>query len=337
MMNLHKLSAGNGYTYLTRQVAANDAAETGYANLGEYYSERGESPGVWLGQGLAGLDGGPRPGDAVHEAQMIALFGHGRHPNADALEQDAATAGTEVDTSLGKPFAVRAASSEFRRELARRVVAHNRDLGERPNAPVPDEDRARLRSELGREWFLRDHGREPFDARELTDYVIGASRPGKASVGGYDLTFSPVKSVSALWALAGPATAREIAAAHDAAVRDVVGWLEREAIYTRIGAGGPQQVNTRGLLAVAFTHRDSRAGDPDLHTHVAISNKVQTTGGRWLALDGRPSHRAAVAASERYNSVCALPSGRTRTANVRSARWSASIRRWPGSGRSGVR
>ena len=55
MMNLHKLSAGNGYTYLTRQVAANDAADTGYANLGEYYSERGESPGVWLGRGLAGL------------------------------------------------------------------------------------------------------------------------------------------------------------------------------------------------------------------------------------------------------------------------------------------
>jgi hypothetical protein len=55
MMNLHKLSAGNGYTYLTRQVAANDATATGYANLGEYYSERGESPGVWLGRGLAGL------------------------------------------------------------------------------------------------------------------------------------------------------------------------------------------------------------------------------------------------------------------------------------------
>lgn len=301
MMNLHKLSAGNGYTYLTRQVAANDAADTGYANLGEYYSERGESPGVWLGHGLAGLDGGPRPGDVVREAQMVALFGQGRHPNADALEQRAAATGAAVDTRLGKPFAVRAASSEFRRELARRIVAHNRELGERPNAPVSDEARARLLSELGREWFLRDHGREPLDARELTDYVIGASRPGKVSVAGYDLTFSPVKSVSALWALADPATAREIAAAHDAAVRDVVGWLEREAVYTRLGAGGPQQVDTRGLLAVAFTHRDSRAGDPDLHTHVAISNKVQVADGRWLALDGRPLYRAAVPASERYN------------------------------------
>jgi conjugative relaxase-like TrwC/TraI family protein len=301
MMNLHKLSAGNGYTYLTRQVAANDAADTGYANLGEYYSERGESPGVWLGRGLAGLDGGPQPGDVVHEAQVVALFGQGRHPNADVLELRAAAVGTEVDTSLGKPFAVRAASSEFRRELARRIVAHNRELDRRSNAPVSDEDRARLRSELGRDWFLRDHGREPFDTRELTDYVIGASRPGKGSIAGYDLTFSPVKSVSALWALADPATAREIAAAHEAAVRDVVDWLEREAVYTRLGAGAPQQVDTRGLLGVAFTHRDSRAGDPDLHTHVAISNKVQTRDGRWLALDGRPLHRAAVAASERYN------------------------------------
>ena len=89
------------------------------------------------------MDDGPRPGDVVREAQMVALFGHGRHPNADALEQRAAAVGTEVDTRLGKPFAVRAASSEFRRELARRIVAHNRELGERPNAPVTDEVRAR--------------------------------------------------------------------------------------------------------------------------------------------------------------------------------------------------
>ncbi len=60
----------------------------------------------------------------------------------------------------------------------------------------------------------------------------------------------------------------------------------------------------RGLVAAAFTHRDSRAGDPDLHTHVAVSNKVQAAtehGGRWLALDGRVLFKAKVAASERYN------------------------------------
>ena len=62
--------------------------------------------------------------------------------------------------------------------------------------------------------------------------------------------------------------------------------LEREALFTRLGTG-VRQVDVRGLVAARFTHRDTRAGDPDLHTHVAVANKVQTLEGRWLALDGR--------------------------------------------------
>jgi hypothetical protein len=57
------------------------------------------------------------------------------------------------------------------------------------------------------------------------------------------------------------------------------------------------------LVAVAFTHRDSRAGDPDLHTHVAVANKVQTLDGRWLSIDGRVLFKAKVAASETYNTA----------------------------------
>lgn len=55
MMGLHKLTAGDGYTYLTRQVAAADSTERGAASLAEYYSEKGESPGRWTGSGLAEL------------------------------------------------------------------------------------------------------------------------------------------------------------------------------------------------------------------------------------------------------------------------------------------
>ena len=43
-MGLHKLTAGDGYTYLTRQVAAHDATEKGHASLGDYYDEKGEPP-----------------------------------------------------------------------------------------------------------------------------------------------------------------------------------------------------------------------------------------------------------------------------------------------------
>jgi len=56
-------------------------------------------------------------------------------------------------------------------------------------------------------------------------------------------------------------------------------------------------------VAAAFTHRDSRAWDPDLHTHVAVANNVQTLDGRWLSIDGRVLFKATVAASETYNTA----------------------------------
>jgi conjugative relaxase-like TrwC/TraI family protein len=83
-------------------------------------------------------------------------------------------------------------------------------------------------------------------------------------------------------------------------------FIEKHALFTRTGPQGIRQVNVRGLVAAAFTHRDSRAGDPDLHTHVAVANKVQTTDGRWLSVDGRVLFKANVAASETYNAALEL-------------------------------
>jgi hypothetical protein len=91
--------------------------------------------------------------------------------------------------------------------------------------------------------------------------------------------------------------------AHQAAVRDALAFIEKHALFTRTGPQGIRQVNVRGLVAAAFTHRDSRAGDPDLHTHVAVANKVQTLDGRWLSIDGRVLFKANVAASETYNTA----------------------------------
>ncbi len=92
VMSLHKLTAGDGYTYLTRQVAALDATERGHDGLGDYYAQRGESPGRWAGAGLTGL-GGVVAGQPVGEEQMTSLFGQGRHPDAQALEREALAAG----------------------------------------------------------------------------------------------------------------------------------------------------------------------------------------------------------------------------------------------------
>lgn len=57
VMSLHKLSAGDGYTYLTRQVAAADDTHHGRGSLGEYWEQKGESPGVRLGSGVNSLTG----------------------------------------------------------------------------------------------------------------------------------------------------------------------------------------------------------------------------------------------------------------------------------------
>jgi conjugative relaxase-like TrwC/TraI family protein len=137
----------------------------------------------------------------------------------------------------------------------------------------------------------------------LAAQIAKDTRPRAQTVAGFDLTFSPVKSVSTLWAVAEPAAAAVIERAHQAAVSDALSFIEKQALFTRTGRQGVRQVNVRGLVAAAFTHRDSRAGDPDLHTHVAVANKVQTLDGRWLSIDGRVLFKAKVAASETYNTA----------------------------------
>ena len=84
-MTLHKLTAGDGYEYLTRQVAAADSTELGRQALADYYSEKGERPGVWLGRGLDGVKG-VSEGEQVDAAQMKALGGYMAQRVTDILD-----------------------------------------------------------------------------------------------------------------------------------------------------------------------------------------------------------------------------------------------------------
>jgi TrwC relaxase len=109
-MSVHKLTAGSGYDYLTRQVAALDATEKGHIGLASYYTERGESPGVWIGSGMTGIDG-LAIGEPATAEQMRALFGCGLHPLAELRQQQ--LAGPDLTlrdfqnaTRLGVPFKI---------------------------------------------------------------------------------------------------------------------------------------------------------------------------------------------------------------------------------------
>jgi TrwC relaxase len=94
----------------------------------------------------------------------------------------------------------------FRLEVAKRIAALNSAIGWPADASTAAADRARVRTQIAREFFLAEHGREPVNARELAAQIARDSRPRAQTVAGYDLTFSPVKSVSTLWAVADQST-----------------------------------------------------------------------------------------------------------------------------------
>ena len=75
------MSAGDGYKYLLRTVAASDGDRSLSTPLTRYYNAEGTPPGRWLGTGVATLGSGQiSTGDHVSEAQLQLLVGMGRDP-----------------------------------------------------------------------------------------------------------------------------------------------------------------------------------------------------------------------------------------------------------------
>ena len=107
--------------------------------------------------------------------------------------------------------------------------------------------------------------------------------------------------MSVWWALTGDP---RIAECHDIAVRAVVDYVERFGSTTRVRSNGRRlHPDSKGLTVAAFFQTTSRLDDPQLHTHVVISAKVQTADGRWLALDARVLKRHQRTFGGLYQSV----------------------------------
>jgi conjugative relaxase-like TrwC/TraI family protein len=186
---------------------------------------------------------------------------------------------------LGRPYPVFRPAWERIADLVERL----------PTGLDPDEHAARI---------------EAIEAREL-------ARPARTAVAGYDLTFTVPKSASVLWALGGRSVQQAVLDAHREAVVTVLGLIEDRFLFTRVGKHSCAQVATRGMVATAFDHWDTRAGDPNLHTHVVIANRVQGPDGAWRSVDSLALHSAAVACSEVYDDLIA-----DNLANRLSVAWS---------------
>lgn len=100
----------------------------------------------------------------------------------------------------------------------------------------------------------------------------------RSTVAGFDLTFSAPKSVSVLFAIDDETVALALLASHERAVGVALAYLEREACWTRRGRDGVERVHGGGFVAASYRHRMSRAGDPQLHTHVVVANAAELVG-----------------------------------------------------------
>ena len=311
-MTLHVLHAGDGYSYLTEQVACGDRLREAGQELADYYTAAGTPPGVWWGEGLqaladpGGLIGHDHPALAVSgmvdESQMKALFGEGLHPNADALIEhliaDGASAEDAVKAArLGRKFPAYANEIPLLVATDAAVKRHTTEHGRRPTVTQTKA----IEHDIADQMFTDEHGRPPRTDRELSSWIVNEKSKIRQPVAGFDLVFTPTKSVSVLWGLGDDGVRQAVTDAHKAAVTDALGWLQNDAIFTRTGSAGERQIDTRGITVAMFDHFDNRAGDPNFHTHATVSVKVQGDDGTWRSIDSKALHRHAVAASQRYN------------------------------------
>jgi len=237
----------------------------GCAGAMSYYTAAGEPPGEWAGKGAAalGLSGRVDPG------VIGRLYQHNIGPGGALLV---------------KRRQPKAAEEREAAVVAAYLAAH-------PYASATELAEVRA----------AERGKDPHQ------------------VPYFDLTVSAVKSVSVLHASYRVAARQardrgddERAAALDErageledalmeAAREALGWLDRHAAYTRTGHHSARTGEWRdgdGLVASLFLHHLSRDGDPQLHVHVAIWNRVQRGDGaddKWRTLDSRTLHNQRLA------------------------------------------
>jgi conjugative relaxase-like TrwC/TraI family protein len=256
------LHAGHDVAYFTR-----GQHRGGCAGAMSYYTAAGEPPGEWAGKGAAAL----------------GLAGLVDPDVIERLYQENSGPGGQLLVKRRPP---KAASDREAAAVAAHRAAH-------PYASATELAEVRA----------AERGKDPHQ------------------VPYFDLTVSAVKSVSVLHAsyrvsarqarqrgdqdqaAALDTRADEIEAALMDSAREAVAWLEQHATYTRTGHHSARTGEWRdgvGLTASLFLHHLSRDGDPQLHVHVAIWNRVQRADGadgKWRTLDSRSLHsqRLAVA------------------------------------------
>jgi hypothetical protein len=249
----------------------------------------------------------------LHAGHDVAYFTSGQdHGGCAGAMSYYTAAGEPAGEWAGKGAATLGLAGQIDPDVIGRLYQHNIGPGgellvkRRRSKAAGDREQAAMTA------YLAAH---PYaSATELAEVRAAEQGQDTPQVPYFDLTVSAVKSVSVLHASyrvsARQARDRgdgEPAAAFDAradeledalldSAREAVGWLDQHAAYTRTGHHSFHSGEWRdgqGLVASLFLHHLSRDGDPQLHVHVAIWNRIQRGDGAddtWRTLDSRSLH-----------------------------------------------
>lgn len=280
MLNIGLLAPGAGEYYIG-EVAT--SAE-------DYYTGKGETAGRWVGS-LAeeiGLQGEVSP-----DHFRAVLAGQDPFSGEQLVQRKTSASAGSPEIRADRSFDVLQAASALgvSGQYVRRLLQEGDRYSEQQAVAALDVDVAPPKHYLLGERASRGEngwGSTPWSVSgaELQRFI--ASRTEKKFRPGYDLTLRPPKSVSVIWALGGPEIAGTVRDAHTAAVDQVVSYYEQHAVRARSPRSG-RRVETHGMIAAAFDHRTSRAGDPLLHTHVVTANMTRfdtdDEAGVWRAVE----------------------------------------------------
>jgi conjugative relaxase-like TrwC/TraI family protein len=238
----------------------------------DYYLGHDQELGRWEGRGLERL--GLGRGAAVSEQQLEAMFGRALNPTTGerlgrAWRSDGVTG---FDLTFSSPKSVSA--------LSVRALAADIASGKR----------------------MRPAASQGVAGREQVASATPAPLPGTLQRDGarqLELFTQPV-----VWSPAAAGGAAElVASAHDTATRTALAYLDTHAGLSRRGTDGTDQIGTAGFAVALFTHHTSREGDPQLHTHALLLNKVQCQDGTWRTLDGHELYAHKKSAGMIYQTV----------------------------------
>lgn len=291
----------------------------------DYYVGRGEAPGRWRGALAAGFGlAGKVDPDALR-----ALL-EGRHPATGEAFLPVRPAPPRVATEPGTPAAtMTAAAAAEALGVSTRTVRRWAAAGEaawRDAAAASPGQELRTAADVHRR--LTELGSATVQPGAPSCLLIAPTtgrrhrlavpveeierlrdiRKAPSTRQGYDVVFRPAKGWSVLWAVGPTELRQELRRIHHQAVDDALAYLEDTAARGRATVRWrDHRVRIRargeGFAVACFDHRESRAGDPLIHTHCLIANVTRLPDGRLGALEASGLFRQQRAADAVYRAT----------------------------------